>query len=329
LHAVWAKGALKAVFDAGADFLISWKPYHYDAHMYVHIAGTATFWFFGTRHITAHVGADLHIWGPEFAGTATVDLSVTSFTVKFGAARPHLKPIDWPTFKDSFLPKGDENDWLSLTVVDGLLDNVEDPTVAGENISIVNPKELQFTTNSIIPITETKYNKNSLTDVYPKFGVAPMDLKSDHVKSELTLTVEGNNEFKVTPIFKKAPIALWGESIKPDLHGKQFIEHTVSGYKIEPIKTSHGGESHPIERKKLLNNITPLPDVYSFAAEQSFKVSNPQPVNSRATLEAKIAQNTQRDNLLAAVGFNSLHDVRLNPTAVANSLLMEPEIVNN
>lgn len=41
LEATWSSGALRAWFKAGADFLIVWNPYHYDASFYVNINDTS------------------------------------------------------------------------------------------------------------------------------------------------------------------------------------------------------------------------------------------------------------------------------------------------
>lgn len=62
LQATWNSGPLSAWFNAGADFLMSWKPYHYDISIYIDMGVSYTFHFFGTHHITVQLGADLHIW---------------------------------------------------------------------------------------------------------------------------------------------------------------------------------------------------------------------------------------------------------------------------
>lgn len=323
LQAVWQKGSLKAVFDAGADFLLAWKPYHYDARLYVHIAGTATFWFFGTRHVTAHVGADLHVWGPEFAGTATVDLSVTSFTVSFGAARPHLQPIDWDSFKQSFLANGKENDWLSITVVAGLGDKVD-----GVDKSFVNIKALQLAVNSVIPIGNVQLDsRQHFSDSPPqghtRCGIAPMGLPAHLVSSTLSLSVDGSGvQFSLQPVHKAVPVALWGESLLPDLHGKQLLEHTLAGVTLRPAKTSEGDKSHAIDRERLLNQVTALPKAFVVADAADFQLTHPS--DPRATVAQQLGTNAQRDALLTAAGFDPANDVQLDPNRVAASLLWAP-----
>ena len=85
LSATWHSGNLKAWFNMGADFIISWKPYFYDVSMHLDMGVSYTYYFFGTHHISVDVGADLHIWGPEFSGKAHIHLWIVTFDVTFGA----------------------------------------------------------------------------------------------------------------------------------------------------------------------------------------------------------------------------------------------------
>ena len=111
LQATWHSGGLKAWFDMGADFLIAWKPYHYQADMYLSFGVSYTFklkLLFATitKTISVSLGADLNIWGPDFSGIAHIHLWIISFSISFGAgASRKLPPISWEEFKDSFLPQ--------------------------------------------------------------------------------------------------------------------------------------------------------------------------------------------------------------------------------
>ncbi|HAA26836.1 MAG TPA: hypothetical protein DCE56_03055, partial [Cyanobacteria bacterium UBA8553] len=75
LQARWESGPLSAWFNAGANFLIAWKPYPYEASISVDMGVSYTFevylWF-TTIHktISVDIGADLQIWGPDFSGIA-------------------------------------------------------------------------------------------------------------------------------------------------------------------------------------------------------------------------------------------------------------------
>lgn len=154
LHAVFHTGGIKAWFIIGADFIISWKPYFYDAHIYLDMGVSVTFWLFGTHTITVHLGADLHIWGPDFSGIAKVHLWIVTFTVRFGDAAPKPRPIDWATFRSSFLPKVDKI--CSISVANGLIRKLEDK---GQTVQIINPKDFSLRINTVIPFTVVKVEK--------------------------------------------------------------------------------------------------------------------------------------------------------------------------
>ena len=43
LQATWQSGALRAWFNAGADFILAWKPYHYELELYIGMGVSYTF----------------------------------------------------------------------------------------------------------------------------------------------------------------------------------------------------------------------------------------------------------------------------------------------
>lgn len=110
LQAVWQSGNLKAWFVMGANFLIAWKPYHYEAEMYLSFGVSYTFHvnlLFAkvTKTISVSLGADLSVWGPSFSGVAHIHLWIVSFTVHFGSESSQApKPISWTEFENSFFP---------------------------------------------------------------------------------------------------------------------------------------------------------------------------------------------------------------------------------
>lgn len=106
IDATWESGSLKAWFSAGIDFLLGWKPFHYEADAYIHIGVSLTLdLLFTSVSITIHVGVDLDIWGPPFGGRASIDLDIVSFTIHFGDSQ-RREELDWDGFKQSFLPAG-------------------------------------------------------------------------------------------------------------------------------------------------------------------------------------------------------------------------------
>jgi hypothetical protein len=101
LTALWQVPGIKAWFTAGADFLIAWAPFHYEADVYVNVGCSVNL---GLFTLNLHVGADLFLWGPSFGGRADVDLDVVTFSIAFGAPKAAPAPVGWTAFKTSFLP---------------------------------------------------------------------------------------------------------------------------------------------------------------------------------------------------------------------------------
>ena len=185
LQGEWHSGSVYAWFRAGVDFLISWKPYHYDATAYIDIGVEVTFEFLGTQPLSLNVGADLHIWGPKFAGEATIHLWIISFTIHFGdsEASKH-KAIGWDRFKTSFLPKAEE--LCSIAVSDGLVRKGKDDDK--NDLGFINGKHFCLVTDSRIPSTNAFHGGTSTGS---KFGIAPVGIK-EVSSSTHTITIKSN-----------------------------------------------------------------------------------------------------------------------------------------
>jgi hypothetical protein len=240
----WASGNLRAWFNAGADFIVAWQPYHYDVRLYIDVGASYTFKFFGTHTITIDVGANLHLWGPEFSGTARIDLSIISFTVAFGADAPPPQALRWEEFNKAFLPEKRE-DVCTVAVKAGLLGSMDG------TLGILNPKELTLAVASVIPASAGKAGRGGLVTLVQKdlpvdllgtdasalpaplaiasgaahpvnhlgmpsskanlgrFGIAPMNIGKDGAVSTLTIEItraEGANKVQVSDQFAYRPI---------------------------------------------------------------------------------------------------------------------------
>jgi hypothetical protein len=268
LEVLYRQGELRAWLKVGADFLIAWKPYHYDARLYVNVGASYTFdinlLFTRVRvTISVDVGAQLHLWGPDFSGTARIDLSVISFTIAFGAgASQKPEPIkEWSTFQQSFLPA---KNVCSIAVKDGLVRNIG----SGETECwVINPKELALVVDSAVPFKSAKLKSRSRDEIVQgevKFGVGPMDLVSAKVTSNVTVTVMRGNEnvegkFKYTLIKKKVPAGLWGESATVDVKGKNFIDGIPAGIEILPNTPPDAGKTANVDVKVLDHGDTDFP----------------------------------------------------------------------
>jgi hypothetical protein len=99
--ASFTAGPIKAWFNMGADFLIGWAPFKYEADAYINLGCDINL---GLFTLSIHIGADLQIWGPPFGGKADVDLDVVSFTISFGSAAAAPPPVTWQNVETNFLP---------------------------------------------------------------------------------------------------------------------------------------------------------------------------------------------------------------------------------
>jgi len=227
LEAVWETGGIKAWFDVSADFLVTWKPFYYDARMGVSFGVEARVdLYLTTVTIKATVGATLHIWGPDFSGVAKIDLDIVTFSISFGSQPSQPQPIAWGEFKTSFLGApssspstlaaasvdadtaspgaaslGDSSDTssqapvLQTFVPTGLL---RDLTGQGQQVQyVVDPECVTFTAQTQVPAktlvvgaTPVTTSTTGPTAPWPaEFGVGPMAVDPSDFTSDQTVTI--------------------------------------------------------------------------------------------------------------------------------------------
>ncbi|PHH92176.1 hypothetical protein CDD83_8562 [Cordyceps sp. RAO-2017] len=87
LHASFSAGPISAWFDAFANFLINYKPFHFTASAGICVGASfeIDFLFIHIR-ISVELSADLYLWGPPFGGQVEVDLKVATIHINFGDA---------------------------------------------------------------------------------------------------------------------------------------------------------------------------------------------------------------------------------------------------
>lgn len=324
LNATWQDGSLRAWFDAAINFLISWKPYHYSADFHISIGASYTFHLFGTHHITAHVGADISIWGPDFAGQARVNLSIISFTIRFGSSgRKRVEPISWEAFYQSFLPtKVDENKKkvideariCTINLKEGLINrqaakDETDTQPDTEDLGVVNPKTLCLMTDSVIPIKEAwsgEESQNHLLDrtgATIEFNIGTMQLSTGQIIStqKIVITCNGTpveEHFDFHPLAKNAPAALWGSQLQPSLSGDQLISNLLTGYEIRAKRKDAVSPTEPINYDGLQAATTfhDEQDAFSWSSLTPFV---PQDTN-QPTVRCRTIRNTLHDNTVAS-----------------------------
>lgn len=206
IHASFNSGPINAWLDAGMDFILGWKPFHYQADAYIHIGiSVSIFLIFAKVKITLHVGVDLDIWGPKFGGKAVVDLDIVSFTIHFGAKK-EPRYVDWAGFQemlpsvsaDHSMPEAQEK---TKTRGSSLLEtppnhnqphiNIQIPVgirkeyAQGKEIDdlnwLIDPNHFEIVTESSAPSTDAHFNELSLK-AYTSY-LNPDDLKKSQEDS--------------------------------------------------------------------------------------------------------------------------------------------------
>jgi hypothetical protein len=106
-------GFLWASLTLGIDAIVYFDPFSFDATGYASIAAGVSIsidlgWF-GTIEVSLsfHLGATVHVHGPDFSGTASIDLDVTSATISFGSGTDNsTRELSWPDFSAKYLTAG-------------------------------------------------------------------------------------------------------------------------------------------------------------------------------------------------------------------------------
>jgi len=174
LSMVYQSGGIKAWFVAYADFLVQWKPLHYDIAIGISV-GVALSLTIGIIRINLSVelSASVNLYGPPLGGEATISLYIITFTVRFGEDRQIPPPLAWESsdpeksFAKSFLLNPDVN---RVLIADGLLQEVQHD---GETTRFVNPHRLVLSCRTQVPATAVRWNDPNPTK--PAFKVNGRD----------------------------------------------------------------------------------------------------------------------------------------------------------
>lgn len=224
MSANWQSGDLRAWFDVDADFLLAWKPFHYNASVRLSLGASYTLdLLFTSETITVCIGAQLDLWGPPFAGKAHVDLYVVSFTVSFGDSAPATDTIGWDDFKRSFLPKPNAPApatglgaadaapvMCSARVAAGLVRDLGREPAAGLDWEL-DPEGFAIVTTNTVPAKSASFVTGDAATSQPRatelhngvptaffkpqrpwstaFGIGPMGVADGNLVSTLTVTL--------------------------------------------------------------------------------------------------------------------------------------------
>ncbi len=350
-HAIMAGGKLEASFQLGslwanfiaeAHFLISWKPYYYDILIQVRIE--AGLGWLGP----VCLGVKLHLWGPEFGGTATFWILFIKVTIEFGDQSSRLPtPIDWETFKASFLP--DDTAVCTINVTQGLVKQLE--RAEGTPLFIVNAKEFELVTNSAIPTKQGSYYADSLAhekaNANTDFGVRSMGVSKGDLETTHNIKITRNGvkvdkkEFSFEPATQQVPTGLWGDArvkmsrsterlLPPEANEQQFLENTLSGFRIVPGNPPKQGNTQSINVTKLLHDIVLQDHPYAWKNIPAFEAKKALDDSRRTTIKNSIVSTSKnrRNQLLQSLGFTPekiAEDVKLTES-VGDAFIIAPQV---
>jgi len=207
-EANWQDGAVRAWFKAGLDFLLSWQPYHYDARAYVSIGASYTFKTFWGSTATAkgELGADVHVWGPNFALTAEVDFYIFSVKVEYNTNQPQTTPpIEWAEFSKAFLPAPSQV--CAVNVISGLVYQ----SGSGANTkAIMDFKKPAFAINTAIPVNHVILGKDNPTELLWRSGSNTLFVNKDTAQPVNFSYDSGQKKFKQADSAKNRSLGLPG-----------------------------------------------------------------------------------------------------------------------
>jgi len=230
-----SKFMVTADFYCSMDFMMSWLPFKYTADFRVRIrVRFRVEAFFLKASVDMGVRADVNIWGPEFGGTADVEVSIEvigidvgfGFTINFGN-RPKASPdlLDWDKFSRELLPPAKKV--ISLSANQGVLKR-EQEDKGGEAIEIwtLNMQEVALEVQLGIPFTNYKTEDSKSIPLNEEFStsepeetlliptmgnkVFSSDLKVSIVKNGENSIEEVPDKFEIIEVVEKRfPRSIW------------------------------------------------------------------------------------------------------------------------
>jgi hypothetical protein len=224
LSAVYQSSSVKVWFIVYADFLLSWKPFYYLIDIGISLGIEVDL---GIISIRIHLGAQLHLWGPEFAGLVQIDLTVITITVRFGPDKQLPPPLTAQEFVESFLPpppkalKANQNNSnvIVTQINSGLIREEKrknELTKSETVLRVVNAHGLALTTQSLIPVSEFTGLKpqDAPASSPPNLGIRSMGKTTLRSSYKVTLNGETDSRKNMRTLLVKTavPDALWGKS---------------------------------------------------------------------------------------------------------------------
>lgn len=313
--------SLRASLDVGMDFLINWKPYHYEVNTEAEVDIDVIFHAFGTHEVSASAGADLSLWGPNWGGHAALHMSIwfikINFSVTFGAKDGGASPLTWSEFQSSLLPQPEAIptsvnapttstywNYVTAEVNTGLVRQTQVKQDGHtRNYSVIDPKTFVINTGSAIPITSlngswSSFEANGLK--ISGLGVTPMNTAYTNAAHTLTVEyrdtvsdsfVDAAHYFACQPIPRSVPLAMWGTALlntnNPNsVNQPSLIPNTVGGFSLTAATPAVVGEGQSIPRKNFAYDTTPDSSAFTWGEAGEFTPDTTQPADAISNRQA-------------------------------------------
>ncbi|MDP9840617.1 hypothetical protein J2T09_005405 [Neorhizobium huautlense] len=243
LKALFSSGPLKAWFDAGADFLISWQPFYYTIEIHITVGASLGVEIAGVSiTLKAELGAGLQMWGPATGGLVKVNWYVLAFDIPFGdqTSNDTLPNLDWATFQKRLLPQPDisspkleravdaqagpvpgyDQVVMKVQITAGLLSDADEA-----NDAVVQATPFAIEVRSVVPASTVTVTASSFSTASPALGIQPMgqaDVKTgvtagleirDDQNRWSPVSLVGRAGVRLLPISGGAPDAIWSTKV--------------------------------------------------------------------------------------------------------------------
>ena len=244
LHASFSAGPISAWFDAFADFLINYKPFHFIGHVSIAVGVSFNIDFlFIHTHMSVEIGAELTLWGPPLAGTVHVDLWVASFSIDFGAAQGGIENVNLYEFYLLVLP-------ASLRQASGITPGEEEakaPRPLNEGHNFVTTSGLVNTD------ADPKKPKNAPWNVKGGLFCFITECKMPVRNVQLVTGKDDHGEETTTPVEFKKPDG--SVAMPPDIYSKPMLltDPMTSTFTIEFTQAGVDGDETNWQMEMVLN----------------------------------------------------------------------------
>lgn len=246
-------GSFRAWVRASMELLIAWKPFFYDIRISASIGVSFILIF---KRVRLELGADLHIWGPEFAGLVTIHILFFDVTIRFNEQNKRVSPnLTFHEFVRDFLSGEDSGNkgvrstsgapLCSVFLSDGLIREIG-------SLSVITPGRLKITTRSKMPSSCLRVDCNGTKEEKERrvirksgvsLGIVPMGETSLTAEQSVRLVKltkggyeEAADQFEFTAEYENLSPALWGAA-PPDIN-TPLIANALTGIGIKPKEAS-------------------------------------------------------------------------------------------